>query len=82
MGLDPQAFNSEVRRRALEWRGAQESDFRSKALTTLKDRVQAETQGYLIRMGISDTKNPVMKNLKVILCWPMCCASATPRTPS
>ena len=68
MGLDPQAFNSEVRRRALEWKSAQESDFRAKAQTSLKDRVQAETQGYLNRMGISDSKNPVMKNLKVRVC--------------
>lgn len=65
MGLDPQAFNSEVRRRALEWRSAQEADFRAKALVTLKERVHAETQAYLSRMGIMDTSNPVMKNLKV-----------------
>ena len=65
MGLDPQVFNSEVRRRALEWRQAQEEDFRGKLSATIKERVQAETQAYLTRMGILDTKNPVLKNLKV-----------------
>ena len=65
MGLDPQVFNSEVRRRALEWRQAQEEDFRAKLSATIKERVQAETQAYLTRMGILDTKNPVLKNLKV-----------------
>ena len=65
MGLDPQVFNSEVRRRALEWRQAQEEDLRTKLSATIKERVQAETQAYLTRMGILDTKNPVLKNLKV-----------------
>lgn len=65
MGLDPQVFNSEVRRRALEWRQTQEEDFRGKLSATIKERVQAETQAYLTRMGILDTKNPVLKNLKV-----------------
>lgn len=65
MGLDPQVFNSEVRRRALDWRQAQEEDFRAKLSATIKERVQAETQAYLTRMGILDTKNPVLKNLKV-----------------
>lgn len=65
MGLDPQVFNSEVRRRALEWRSAQEEDFRAKLSATIKERVQTETQAYLTRMGIVDTKNPVLKNLKV-----------------
>lgn len=64
MGLDPQVFNSEVRRRALEWRSAQEEDFRAKLSATIKERVQTETQAYLTRMGIVDTKNPVLKNLK------------------
>lgn len=68
MGLDPQVFNSEVRRRALEWRLAQEEDFRTKASATIKERVQAETHAYLTRMGILDTKNPVLKNLKVLKC--------------
>ena len=49
----------------MEWKTAQEADFRAKAMVTLKDRVHAETQSYLTRMGIMDTKNPVMKNLKV-----------------
>lgn len=65
MGLDPQVFNSEVRRRALDWRMKQEEEFRGKAGQSLKERVQAETQAYLSRMGILDTKNPVLKNLKV-----------------
>ncbi len=65
MGLDPQVFNSEVRRRALEWRSNQEADFRAKASATLKERVQAETHAYLTRMGILDTTNPVLKNLQV-----------------
>ena len=65
MGLDPQVFNSEVRRRASEWRQAQEEDFRAKLSANIKERVQAETQAYLTRMGILDTKNPVLKNLKV-----------------
>ena len=65
MGLDPQVFNSEVRRRALEWRLQQEEDFRTKASASIKERVQAETQAYLTRMGIMDTKNPVLRNLKV-----------------
>ena len=65
MGLDPQVFNSEVRRRALEWRINQEEEFRGKAFATLKERVQTETHAYLSRMGILDTKNPVLKNLKV-----------------
>lgn len=69
MGLDPQVFNSEVRRRALEWRQAQEEDFRAKLSVTIKERVQAETQAYLTRMGILDTKNPVLKNLKVGYFW-------------
>ena len=64
MGLDPQVFNSEVRRRALDWRLKQEEEFRAKAGQSLKERVQAETQAYLSRMGILDTKNPVLKNLK------------------
>ena len=65
MGLDPQVFNSEVRRRALEWKSNQEADFRAKASATLKERVQAETHAYLTRMGILDTTNPVLKNLQV-----------------
>ncbi|DBA68532.1 TPA: hypothetical protein ACH3X2_013596 [Trebouxia sp. C0005] len=64
MGLDPQVFNSEVRRRALEWKSNQEADFRAKASATLKERVQAETHAYLTRMGILDTTNPVLKNLQ------------------
>ena len=72
MGLDPQVFNSEVRRRALEWRLQQEEDFRTKSSASIKERVQVETQAYLTRMGIMDTKNPVLKNLKVGTqnrCW-------------
>ena len=65
MGLDPQVFNSEVRRRALEWRSNQEEEFRAKGSATLKERVHAETHAYLTRMGILDTKNPVLKNLQV-----------------
>ncbi len=65
MGLDPQVFNSEVRRRALEWKSNQEADFRAKASATLKERVQSETHAYLTRMGILDTTNPVLKNLQV-----------------
>ncbi len=77
MGLDPQVFNSEVRRRALEWKSTQEAEFRGKALATLKERVQVETQAYLSRMGILDTTNPVLKNLSVS--GPFGCYNAGPQ---
>ena len=68
MNMNPLEFNQEVRRRATDWRREQEKHFAAQAAAVNKERVKAERTAYLRRMGIVDTRNPILRGLKVNTC--------------